>query len=470
VYDVRATGPGLIPRRARRTCRLLAAAVGACVLAAAGGAGGFLGCAPPEDRDPVPRETPVLLFGTSLDGVLAACGCPGNPAGGFAKRQGLVERYRSNRRHVLLVDAGDLFPLRRTDAKVKYVALAAARAGYDAVALGEQELLLGADRLRRLRAEHGLPFVCSNVLDADGEPVVARHLVRDVGPLKVGILAVVADRTYGFPPVEWRKGYRVEPPVEAARREARLLAACDLVVAVSHQPLVDTRDLARQVPGLDVVLSGHDPITFAEPERAGDAVIVAAGDYGRIMGALAFERGEDGGWRFDFERTTLSARIPNADWVEGLYWKYVDEADVPVPAAWDTVVPPIFETAESCARCHPVQYKGWKETPHAHAYEVLEEAGRAGDPECLLCHTMGAGRSGGFESMRRTPELGRVTCQACHVVTSRHVEFREEADPRILINSRLCMSCHGPVQSPKFDYYVYKPKILHPPGPKAVEP
>jgi len=33
----------------------------------------------------------------------------------------------------------------------------------------------------------------------------------------------------------------------------------------------------------------------------------------------------------------------------------------------------------------------------------------------------------------------------------------------IYINSRLCMSCHGPVQSPEFDYFTYKPRIVHKP-------
>ena len=74
---------------------------------------------------------------------------------------------------------------------------------------------------------------------------------------------------------------------------------------------------------------------------------------------------------------------------------------------------------------------------------------------------MGYGRDGGFVSMDKTPGLARVTCQACHSMTSDHSEKSAKAGPRPSIDSRLCMSCHGLIESPNFDYGVYKPKIAH---------
>jgi len=419
--------------------------------------------------EPTGRDLrPVLLYAADNQGVLAACGCPSNPSGGFAKRQGLIEQYRRTRRHVLLVDAGNLMPVRPNRVKVAYLVRAASRARYDAIGLGEAEWLLGVEGLRDLTRVHGLPLICANVRTAAGDAVVPPHVVRRVAGLRVGIFAVIADRIWGFPPREWRKGLDVEPPIQAARREAEALAGCDLVVALSHQDIDEARDLARRVEGLDVVVAGRAWRHLREPERIGGALLVAPGPAGNMLGCLTIEPGEGGqGLRLSSDMTTLSARIPDAAWVMDLYWAYVDEAkDAPPPDWSETPIPLRYEPAEACNECHEAEYAHWRTTDHAHAYESVRAAGRHADPECLLCHTMGLGRDGGFVSIQKTPGLGRVTCQACHVVTSDHQEQDVDPDPRMAISSRLCMSCHGPVQSPDFDYFRYKPKIVHTAGPR----
>jgi len=410
-----------------------------------------------------PREAPVLLFSANNQGILAACGCPGNPSGGFAKRQGLIEQYRRTRPHILLVDPGDLFPGHKNDVLVKYLARAAAQAKYDAIGLGDQEFLVGAERLRSLLAEYDLPLVCANVRDASGEFVVPPHRICRLNGLTVGIFAVLADRVYGFPPMEWRTGLVVEDPIVAAKREAEALAECDLVVALSHQPFPETRRLAAEVPGVDIVVSGHDTTTLLEPEQIGEAILIGAGQAGDILGALTLLRDMPGGPEWTQTLTELSARVPGAKWVEDLYWDYVKEAKEKPETDWDTPIPVTYEPAEACGECHDPEFKQWQTTAHARAYESIRKTGRQDDPECLMCHTMGFGRRGGFVSMAKTPALGRVTCQACHVVSSDHHKKGAKAEPKIFLSSRWCMSCHGMVQSPKFDYFTYKPRIQHRP-------
>ncbi len=426
---------------------------------------GFLllaaGCEPTGDD-----ARPVLLYAADNQGVLAACGCPSNPSGGLGKRQGLIEQYRRTRRGVLVVDAGNLMPDHTSAVKVEYLARALERASYDAIGLGESEFLLGIDRLYELRREYGLPFVCSNVRTDAGEPVVPPRLVREVAGLRVGIVAVIPDRTWGFPRREWREGLTVEPPADAARREIQALADCDLVVALAHLGLDEAEALAREVPGIDVLVAGRTFDLLRTPRRVDGTLLVAPGPAGRTLGCVTLAREPaDGTVRLEHDLTVLSAQVPDAQWVMDLYWKYVKAAGDAPPPDWDQVpVPPRYETAEACKECHEAAYTQWQTTAHARAFESVRKAGRHRDPECLLCHTMGLGREGGFVSMEKTPGLGRVTCQACHVVTSEHKEKGVTPQPRMSISSRLCMSCHGPVQSPDFDYYQYKPKIVHTTG------
>ena len=450
----RANRPRQSPaRRVSRPAALLGFATVACLAAAIGP-----GCEPAGPKDP----RPVILYACDNQGVLAACGCPSNPSGGFAKRQGLIQRYRLTRRHVIVVDAGNLFPYYRHAVKEKYLAKAASRAAWDAIAAGEQELDLGVERLGELRETYRLPIICANVRDAEGELVVPPHVIRRVAGMRIGIFAVIAEQTYDWPQPKWRKRLTVEPVLDAARREVAALAGCDLVVALSHQGIDASRRLAREVPGIGVVVAGRGRKILTRPEKVAETLLVAPGEAGNILGALTLERDHRGRLRLSSDLTTLSARIPEAAWVLDLYWQYVKEAKAKPPPDWDqTSIPARYETAEACKECHEDQYKHWLTTKHAHTYASIKRAGRQGDPECLLCHTMGLGRRGGFVSMAATAGLGRVTCQACHVVTADHHEKKVTRDPAIYISSRLCMSCHGPVRSPDFDYYVYKPKILH---------
>ncbi len=460
---------GSHPRRTTDRAAATAALILLAVFLPAGGCG--------DDAESTAEADPaddgvVLLYSGNNDGVLAACGCPGNPSGGFAKRQGLVERYRATRPNVLVVDAGNLFPERKNETKVAYLARAAERAGYDAIGLGVAEFLLGAERLREMQKEHGLPFICSNVRDDSGRLVGAPHVVCEKGGLKIGMFAVIADWAYGFPRLEWREGLEIEDPTVAARREVEALAGCDAIVAVSHQPLYRTRAFAREVEGIDVIIFGHEPKTLKTPERVGPKpadgpddrpLLVGTGEAGNFLGALTLRRAEGGMLETNHNVTFLSAQVPGAEWVEMLYWDYVKEAKAKPPPSWDTPVPTRFESSQACGECHEPEYEQWKTTRHAHAFKPVRKAGRHEDPECVLCHTMGFGRKGGFVSMEETPALGRVTCQGCHVVTSDHEEKGVKPDPKMNISSRLCMSCHGPIQSPEFDYFVYKPKILHHP-------
>ena len=418
-------------------------------------------------KGPSPQGVVTILFSGDNRGVLSACGCPSNPSGGFAKRQTVVEELRRTKPGVLVVDAGDMFHDRPNAMKVKYLAMALGRAKYDAIAVGDFEFELGVPQLQAMAREHNLPLICANVRDEAGNLVFPPHVVRQVGGLRVGIFAVIAEEVQGFPPKEWHKGLTVEPPIEAAKREVHDLAGCDLVVALSHQPMAGTQELARSVPGIQTIVSGHDEAVLRKAASVGDALVVGTGAVGRLLGVLTITWVPDGRPTIEMEMKGLTAKVKDAKWVMDLYWEYVKKSKGEPPPDWDlTPVPAAYESAEKCAKCHEAEFKQWQTTRHSHSYDSIKGAGRQDDPECILCHTIGYGREGGFISIEKTPDLGRVTCQSCHPVTANHSAEGVKPDPRQRINSRLCMSSHALVESPDFDYAVYKPKIVHrPPAP-----
>jgi len=84
---------------------------------------------------------------------------------------------------------------------------------------------------------------------------------------------------------------------------------------------------------------------------------------------------------------------------------------------------------KNCKKCHIKQFKSWAETAMAKALETLKpgaaaEAKKAAgldpdkdyasDPECLVCHTVGYGKQGGFVDVATTPDHVGVGCEMCH--------------------------------------------------------
>ncbi len=123
---------------------------------------------------------------------------------------------------------------------------------------------------------------------------------------------------------------------------------------------------------------------------------------------------------------------------------------------WDTSVPPYgdtgdgfhdplsmpaeptldvddFNSAESCATCHPTHYDQWRQSVHSYAtvdplFHALvglrqDDYDGAQDPFCMQCHTAIGTRGGEvvpgfrFEDLSQVASEG-VTCEACHKVSS----------------------------------------------------
>jgi 2',3'-cyclic-nucleotide 2'-phosphodiesterase (5'-nucleotidase family) len=208
----------------------------------------------------------------------------------MARWASLVDQRRS-KRATILIDAGD-FSLppdtRNRDFKERYFFEAMKLLRYDAVAVGDGEtrdgLLAAAERLR-------LPLVSSNIRDrATGEPVAAESIVKEVGgsrtlfgrrgAVRVGIFSVVLPSFVHRAGRDGRPQYNVlDPKLSSLAAAANLRArGCDLVIAVSHLGWRNSIELARDVPGIDLVLNGHREHARTHLERVGSTAVVDAGE------------------------------------------------------------------------------------------------------------------------------------------------------------------------------------------------
>lgn len=242
--------------------------------------------------------------------------------GGLARIAAMIkaERERHGDR-VLAVDAGDV--IAGTLVPVIFQSEAAEfclmdLAGFEASTFGNHEFDYGPAALARALMTAkvkriGLKFVASNLVfdprdDRDDlleavlrdYPVPDRLVLRK-GGLKIGLFGIVGRTAAADAPDAAPVTFA--DPVSRARQitaDLRDREKVDIVIALSHSGTAGRRGrsederLARAVPGIDVIVSGHPHLRLPEPIIVGSTVIAAVGARGEDLGDLRLKRGPDG--------------------------------------------------------------------------------------------------------------------------------------------------------------------------------
>jgi 5'-nucleotidase/UDP-sugar diphosphatase len=218
---------------------------------------------------------------------------------------------------VLLLDAGDfmmgtLFELLAKQATPELALMHAL--GYDATTIGNHELDwtprgLAAILQAAVTNKATFPILASNMHFSATDPadddlealanadVIQTKLIKTVGGLKVGFFGLIGANAVQVTPQS--KPLSFDPIDVAADRmvkELRETDKVDLVIALSHSGIDhngqgEDAELARKVPGIDVIISGHTHETLEKPalikNASGGTIIVTAGAYTAYLGELA---------------------------------------------------------------------------------------------------------------------------------------------------------------------------------------
>ncbi len=108
-------------------------------------------------------------------------------------------------------------------------------------------------------------------------------------------------------------------PITAAKETVAQIKAnedVDMIVCVSHSGTWSDEDksedelLAKAVPELDLIISGHTHTKLDEPIVHGDTYIVSCGEYGKYLGDLTMSQKDDGRWTMDrYDLITVDTSI-----------------------------------------------------------------------------------------------------------------------------------------------------------------
>lgn len=181
---------------------------------------------------------------------------------------------------VILLDAGDLlqgnpmtYVASRTPTMPHPVMAAMNAMQYDAAAVGNHEFNYGVPFLEQAVAQARFPFLAANARRPDGSRAFPAFVMIERAGVKVGIVGATNPGANIWDRSNLRSRLTVSdiaPAVRIAVDSARA-AGAELVVAVLHTgiggpPSFDTAgvgnenvagDVARQVPGIDLIIYGH---------------------------------------------------------------------------------------------------------------------------------------------------------------------------------------------------------------------
>jgi 5'-nucleotidase len=278
----------------------------------------------------------LLGFGPELDFSPATVG-DDETVGGLARIATVIQQVRETRgERVFVLDAGDFLmgSLFHTVSREEAGELRLLGSlGYDGVTLGNHEFDLkpqGLAAILRAAKARGPapPILAANVLFDPQDPAddelekafqeygVQPYRMVQRGGLRVGIFGLMGKRAAEVAP--FARPVKFRDIQETARDVVRLLREkekADLVICLSHSGLSEAgkgedAELARKVPGIDVIVSGHTHTLLREPLRVGSTWIVQAGSYGRHVGILELEVNGGGNRMSSYRLVAVDDRIP----------------------------------------------------------------------------------------------------------------------------------------------------------------
>ena len=211
--------------------------------------------------------------------------------GGLDRIATIIKAIRAERAgKTLLLDGGDTWTNSWTSLQTKGQDMVDAMALLKPDAMtGHWEFTLGEARVKEIVDKLGFPFLAQNIRDKEFEdPVFPAQAMFERGGVKIAVIGQalpftpIANPSWMIP--KWTFGIReneMRKEVETARA-----AGADLVVLLSHNGFDLDRKLVQNVPGIDVVLTGHTHDAVPEVTRVGKTLLVASGCHGKFVSRL----------------------------------------------------------------------------------------------------------------------------------------------------------------------------------------
>lgn len=251
--------------------------------------------------------------------------------GGFPQIKTLINEAKSNNPDTLVVDAGDfsMGTLVQTifaseSAELRMLG----ELECEITTLGNHEFDYRSQGLASslyAAAKSGDPVPAMVLCNIDWETMEAEGLTEDQqllkdafdaygmtdytvitkGDVKIAVLGIFGEDSLACAPTCVLKFKDASKAAAETVADIKANEDVDMILCVSHsgtnqdERKSEDEILAKNVPEIDLIISGHTHTTLEQPIRHGDTYIVSCGEYGKNLGTLSMRQRSDGRWEMD---------------------------------------------------------------------------------------------------------------------------------------------------------------------------
>jgi 5'-nucleotidase len=228
--------------------------------------------------------------------------------GGFANIATLVKKEKASNDHTVYFDAGDYFtgPYVSSLTKGEAVIDAMNYLGLDAVVAGNHEFDHGWKNTQEQFAKAKFPILSGNIFEKETGKLVWNnpYIIKKVNGIRLGIIGLHGKFAfYDTTADEMIKGVEARDEEVYLRKYIKELEGkTDLIILLIHQGIPGTQssggtgdvarnhkkdiELAKNVPGVDIMVTGHPHSGTPEPIISNGTIIVSTDAYTIELGKL----------------------------------------------------------------------------------------------------------------------------------------------------------------------------------------
>ena len=281
-------------------------------------------------------------------------------AGGLARIKTLLDEKTSENPNSLLLDAGDfsMGTLVQSIFREEATELQMLGAlGFEVTTLGNHEfdyrssglaqMLSNASELNAVIPQMVICNVDWEAMEKNGlteEQAMLRESfeaygIQDYTVITKGDVKIAVIGVFGVDALECAPMCVLEmkDPVEAVKEtveEIKQSEEADMVVCISHSGTWEDEDesedeiLAKSVPELDLIISGHTHTLLEEPIVHGDTYVVSCGEYGEHLGSVSMRQKNDGRWTIEeYEVAPITEEIAQDEAVQEKIDSFMEKVD-----------------------------------------------------------------------------------------------------------------------------------------------
>lgn len=242
-------------------------------------------------------------------------------SGGYARIATIFNKVKMENPNTLVFDCGDTIHGTYVAVKTKGEALIPILnyLEFDAMT-AHWEFAYGPEHFKKITKKLNYPMLAINCYQkSNNELFFDPWIIKEVGKIRIGIIGIAATIVDKVMPASFSKGIyftlgNTELPyhIKKLREEEKV----DMIVVISHLGFPQEMKLAREVDGIDVLLSAHTHNRLYKPALVNNTILIQSGCHGSFIGRLDLTMSKGKLVDFQHELITVSEDItpdPEAD-------------------------------------------------------------------------------------------------------------------------------------------------------------